>query len=294
MSSLDKGPWTWVDSPLKGRSAARDIEASAVLCIDTEYDSFRYFRDKLCLIQIKAARRTYLFDPFNGTDISFLAGPFAHPGVVKVLHAGDNDIRLLKRDYGFGFKNVFDTHRAAAVLGCRFLSLSTLIAQHLGVDLVKKKKIQRSQWDKRPLTEEQLRYAVLDTAYLTPLYDKLSADLRGLGLEKQARRAFADVAAGTWQEKTLDVQGHRKIKAYAFLESDQKTALKRLYRWRFQKARDTNRAVFMILSDQELVNLACVADPSRITLKKEGGLSAEKADRYSEEIIRALRSRASV
>ncbi len=293
MSGLDQRPWTWVDSPLKGRSAARDIEASPVLCIDTEYDSFRCFRDKLCLIQIRAARRTYLFDPLNGTDLSFLAGPFARPAVVKVLHAGDNDIRLLKRDYGFGFENVFDTHRAAAILGCHYLSLSTLIAQYLGIDLVKKKKIQRSQWDHRPLTEEQIRYAVLDTAYLMPLYERLSADLRGRGLEKQALRAFADVAAGIWQEKTLDIRGHRKIDRYAFLEDDQKKALKRLYRWRFQKARDTNRAVFMILSDHDLVRLAGVADPTLSALREEGGLSREKAARYGEEIVGALRSRAS-
>ena len=290
MTGLDQRPWTWVDSPPKRRSAARDIEASTVLCIDTEYDSFRCFRDKLCLIQIRAAKWTYLFDPLNGTDLSFLAGPLAHPTVVKVLHAGDNDIRLLKRDYGFSFANVFDTHRAAALLGCRYLSLSTLIAQHLGVELVKSKKIQRSQWDHRPLTEEQLRYAVLDTAYLAPLYEKLSADIESRGLEKQALRVFADVAAGTWQEKTLDVRGHRKVDGYAFLEADWKKALKRLYRWRFQKAREMNRAIFMILSDRELVNLARVGDPTLSALKKEGGLSAEKAARYGEEIIGALRS----
>ena len=289
MSGLDQRPWAWVDSPLKRRSAAKDIEASAVLSIDTEYDSFRYFRDKLCLIQIQAAKRTYLFDPLNGMDISFLAGPLAHPAVVKVLHAGDNDIRLLKRDYGFGFENVFDTHRAAAILGCRYLALSTLIAQYLGIELVKKKKIQRSQWDHRPLTEEQLRYAVLDTAYLLPLYERLSADIRDRGLEKQALRAFADVAAGTWQEKTLDVRGHRKVDGYAFLEADRKKALKRLYRWRFQKAREMNRAIFMILSDRDLLNLARVGDSTLSALKKEGGLSTEKAARYGEEIIGAIR-----
>ncbi len=292
ISGLDQRPWIWVDSPLERQSAAKDIEASTVLCIDTEYDSFRCFRDKLCLIQIRAAKRTYLFDPLNGTDLSFLAGPLSHPAVVKVLHAGDNDIRLLKRDYGFRFANVFDTHRAAALLGCRYLSLSTLIAEHLGVELVKSKKIQRSQWDHRPLTEQQLRYAVLDTAYLAPLYEKLSADIDSRGLERQALRAFADVAAGTWQEKTLDVRGHRKVDRYAFLDADQKQALKRLYRWRFQKARETNRAIFMILSDPDLFNLARVGNPTFSALKKEGGLSTEKAARYGEEIIGALRSRA--
>lgn len=285
---MNKRQWTWVDTPVKGRYAAREIKASPVLCIDTEYDSFRYFRDKLCLIQIKAEKRTYLFDPLNSTDISFLAEPFADPAVLKILHAGDNDIRLLRRDYGFGFKNIFDTHRAAAILGCHYLSLSTLISQYLGTDLVKNKKIQRSQWDKRPLTEEQLRYAVLDTAYLSPLYERLAAEIRDRGLGREALRAFADIAAVTWQEKTLDAQGHRKIKTYAFLTADQKKSLKRLYRWRFQKARDLNRAIFMTLSDQDLVNLAKIENPTRAALKNEGGLSSERAARFGAEILDLL------
>jgi len=108
---LNKRQWTWVDTLVKRRYAEKEIKASPVLCIDTEYDSFRYFRDKLCLIQIKAEKRTYLFDPLNDLDISFLAEPFANSAILKILHAGDNDIRLLKRDYGFAFKNIFDTHR---------------------------------------------------------------------------------------------------------------------------------------------------------------------------------------
>jgi ribonuclease D len=286
---LNKRQWTWVDTLVKRRYAEKEIKASPVLCIDTEYDSFRYFRDKLCLIQIKAEKRTYLFDPLNDLDISFLAEPFANSAILKILHAGDNDIRLLKRDYGFAFKNIFDTHRAAAILGCHYLSLSTLIGQYLGIDLEKKKKIQRSQWDKRPLSEEQLQYAVLDTAYLRPLYEKLVAEIYAKGLGKEALRAFADIAAVTWQEKTLDIQAHKKIKPYAFLSADQKKSLKLLWNWRFQKARDLNRAIFMILSDQELVHLTKIENLTRTGLKTEGALSTERAARFGEEILNLLK-----
>ena len=286
---MNKRQWTWVDTLVKRRYAEKEIKTSPVLCIDTEYDSFRYFRDKLCLIQIKAEKKTYLFDPLNDLDISFLAEPFANSAILKILHAGDNDIRLLKRDYGFAFKNIFDTHRAAAILGCHYLSLSTLIGQYLGIDLEKKKKIQRSQWDKRPLTEEQLQYAVLDTAYLRPLYEKLVAEIYAKGLGKEALRAFADIAAVTWQEKTLDIQAHKKIKPYAFLSADQKKSLKLLWSWRFQKARDLNRAIFMILSDQELVNLTKIENLTRTGLKTEGALSTERAARFGEEILNLLK-----
>ena len=97
--------------------------------------------------------------------------------IVKILHAADNDIRLLKRDYKFNFKNIFDTHRAALLLGFQQLSLEKMIKEFVGVDLKKNKKIQRSRWDNRPLTEEQLEYAAQDVIYLPALYKKQSAEL---------------------------------------------------------------------------------------------------------------------
>ena len=264
------------------------MQTSSILCIDTEYDSFRYFHDKLCLIQIKSDKKSYLFDPLNDIDISFLAKPFADPAMLKVLHAGDNDIRLLKRDYGFAFSHVFDTHRAATILGCHYLSLSTLIKQYLDIDLDKKKKVQRSQWDIRPLSEEQLQYAVLDTAYLKPLYEKLAAEIRARGLEKEAAHAFAEITTVNWQEKVFDVQGHKRIKAYPLLTAVQKKRLQRLYRWRFQKARELNRAIFMILSEQDLVNLARMETITPAGLKSEGGFSAERVARFGEEILSVI------
>jgi ribonuclease D len=285
----NKHPWTWVDTPAKRRSAEKDMRASSILCIDTEYDSFRYFHDKLCLIQIRAERRSYVIDPLNGVDLSFLAEPFADPAILKILHAGDNDIRLLKRDYGFTFQNVFDTHRAAALLGRHYLSLATLIHEYLGVDLEKKKKIQRSHWDNRPLSEEQLKYAVLDTAYLKPLYEKLETQIRSGGLEKEAARAFEEITAVTWHEKAFDASGYKRIKAYHRLTAVQKKRLRGLFRWRFHKARELNRAIFMVLSEQDLVNLSRVESVTPAGLKAECGFSTERTARFGKEILDILK-----
>jgi ribonuclease D len=286
---LNNHPWTWVDSAAKRRWAEKDMRSSCILCIDTEYDSFRYFHDKLCLIQIRAEKRSYLFDPLNGVDLSFLAEPFADPAILKILHAGDNDIRLLKRDYGFTFRNVFDTHRAAAILGSHYLSLVTLIHEYLGIALEKNKRIQRSEWDKRPLTEEQIRYAVLDTAYLKPLYEKLAAEIQAGGLEQEASRAFEEISGATWHEKAYDAAGYKRIKAYPLLTAAQGKRLRGLFRWRFQKARELNRAIFMVLSEQDLVNLSRVETLSPAGLKAECGFSAERTARLGKEILDVLK-----
>lgn len=98
--------WLLVDTQKKLSRAIDDLEQAKILSIDTEYDSFRYFREKLCLIQIHANKTTYLFDPLDNLNLSFLGRYFDNQHILKILHAADNDIRLLKRDYRFNFKNI--------------------------------------------------------------------------------------------------------------------------------------------------------------------------------------------
>lgn len=280
--------WVWIDTSSKMEEAKEDISASSIICVDTEYDSFRYFREVLCLIQIEAEKRTYLFDPLNGLSFSFLGKIFADTAILKIMHAGDNDIRILKRDYGFEFNNIFDTHIAAALLGCHYLSLSALIGQYLGIDLKKDKKMQRSKWETRPLTDEQIHYAVQDTAYLKDLYYRLEYEIERNGFKRKAAKAFEKIAAVQWTEKSFNPHGHKHIKEYPSLSAHQKQYLLNLYRWRFQKAKETNIARFRILPDQALVDLAKI-EPSTIEMLENSGiLSPEKIKLYGYEIIENL------
>jgi ribonuclease D len=284
-----KGKWLWVDTRQKMPKVREEIEKSPVIAIDTEYDSFRYFREKLCLLQIGTEQRIYLIDPLETSmDLSFLGRAFANPHQVKVIHAGDNDIRILNRDYGFEFNNVFDTHRAASLLGSNHLSLSSVIEQYLGLRLEKPKKMQRSRWEKRPLTEDQLNYAAEDTQHLIPLYRRLNAEIEAKGLQWQAARAFEGIAAVRWAEKKFNLRGYRGIPGYETLSAEKKRRLRELYRWRFRKAQETNMARFMILSDQDLFDIARTDSVSLDGLIRNGGLSPKKASTYGSEIMKIL------
>lgn len=274
--------WLLVNTPEAATRAADRLRKASILGIDTEYDSFRYFREKLCLIQIYAPTTTYVLDATANLDLSFLDKPFKNKSVVKVLHAADNDIRLLKRDYGFEFKNIFDTHRAAMILGFKQLSLDKMIKEFLGVELKKSKKMQRSRWDHRPLTEEQLEYAVQDVTLLPALYEKQKTALREKGLEESAAGAFDKIAAANWQERVFDRRGYSKIKGYYALAREQKELLKKLYVWRFEQARETNCAVFMFMPDDTLAELVQNSD------SLQDILSPEKYKRYGNDLERIL------
>lgn len=274
--------WLLVDTPEAALKAATHLLQATILGIDTEYDSFRYFREKLCLIQIYAPKITYVIDAMADLDLSFLARPFKSRSVLKILHAADNDIRLIKRDYGFEFANIFDTHRAAMLLGFKQLSLEKMIKEFLGVELKKSKKMQRSRWDHRPLTEEQLAYAVQDVTLLPALYEKQQAALEAAGLAGTAGEAFARIAAAAWQERSFNRRGYFKIKGYLAMNREQKELLKKLYRWRFEKAREVDCAVFMFLPDDTLAEL----------VQRNSGpqdiLPPEKYKRYGRDILRIL------
>lgn len=270
--------WQLIDTPQSAKHAAVKIQNAPLLAIDTEYDSFRYFREKLCLIQIFTSETTLIIDPRAGLDLSFLAGPFKDNMIVKIMHAADNDIRLLKRDYDFEFENIFDTHRTAMLLGYRQLSLETVIREFLNIELNKNKKIQRSRWDIRPLTDEQLTYAVRDVTLLPALYEKQLAALREQGLESAAADAFEKIAACNWQERNFDRCGYTKIKGFCDMDTGRKKLLKMLYLWRFEKARETDCAIFMLLPDDKLAKLVQnSADIRKI-------LSPEKYRRYGKDL----------
>ncbi len=278
--------WTLVDTPLELKKAEESIRAAAIIALDTEYDSFRYFREKLCLLQIHTGERIWLVDPLAGLDLSFLGNVLSAPEVLKIFHAGDNDIRILKRDYGFTFRNIFDTHRAAALLGGTRLSLSALLKHYLDVTLVKE--MQRSRWDLRPLSAGQLHYAALDTVHLIALHQGLEAELRDKGLAAQARQIFTGMTEVKWQPKTLDPAAHRRVAGYDALTTEQRDRLRRLFRWRFEKARETNCALFMLLTDRQLVDLSRLENPSAAALSGPGLLSYEKANRFGNELLGVL------
>ena len=277
-----------MDDPHKRESAQDDLQSSRYIGIDTEYDSFRYFREKLCLIQICTESRVYIFDPLLEMDISFLGDVFINSSTVKIIHACDNDIRLLNRDYGFKFRNIFDTYRAASILGNSALSLTSIVNDCLGVELKKPRKIQRSRWDIRPLTDEQLNYAALDTLYLSDLYFHLKEGLIRNKLEGEAEEIFHKMADVRWSEKTFNPGGSCRIEGYNDLEECQRHRLKALYRWRFETAKKTNTAVFMVLSDRNIMDLSKGNGHTIRSLSEDGILSAAKIQTFGPEIIEIL------
>src|SRR3954469_20221143 len=158
------------------------------LGIDTEFMGEGRYRPLLCLVQIavedetaEGGVRVEVLDPLQDAfDPTPLADVLADPDVEIVLHAGRQDVALLRRVWSTDVRNIFDTQVAAGFAGRRAqLGYEALLAELTGVRL--RKSASFTRWDARPLSEEQVRYAREDVLHLLQLTDALQDELRGRG-----------------------------------------------------------------------------------------------------------------
>lgn len=271
-----------VDSPQVFNQMVVTLAGEQAIALDTESDSlYRYFY-KVCLIQISTRRNDYLVDPLRLSDLTPLAACLADPGIEKIFHAAENDILLLKRDFGFAFANVFDTMLAARILGWPQVGLASLLQQHFGVTL--DKRAQLTDWGRRPLSATQLSYARLDSHYLFDLRDLLVKELRTRRRWREAEEAFKVLPSITYSEKPFDPEGFWRLRGARTLQPSELVVLRELYLWRDEQARRLNRPPFKVLSDDVLVQLS-QCQPRRL---EELPLNSRQVASYGRALLAAI------
>src|SRR5437764_2142748 len=173
---------------------ARLAAEAGRFAIDTEFMSERRYQAMLCLAQLAVADsdapggvRTEILDPIEGElDYRPLAAALADPSVEVVMHAGRQDVAILKRTWETDIQNVFDTQVAAGFLGYGVQEgYGSLVRRVLGVEPAGGEAF--THWDRRPLTERQLEYARADAAHLLALGAALEEQLTAAGRLEWAR-----------------------------------------------------------------------------------------------------------
>ena len=166
---------------------------SSVLAIDTEFLREKTYYAKLCLIQLATDDETAIVDPFAVDDLKVLAPVLRNENVMKLFHAGNQDLEILLREVGVLPHPLFDTQVAAALLGhTQQIGYAALVHAECGVTL---KKIDSfTDWSRRPLSDSQLEYAADDVVYLPRMYERMRAQLVELGRLSWLDRDFEDLA----------------------------------------------------------------------------------------------------
>lgn len=273
------------------------LRKEKLFAIDTEGNSYFRYYPRVCLIQITAYANSsqgspsdvvdYLVDPLCIKDLSALGDVLADPSIEVIGHALENDIITIQRDFGFRFTHVFDTQLAARILGWRKYGLGSILEEHFGV--LSDKRMQLTDWGRRPLTPKQMLYAQLDTHYLPALRARQIQELKQAKRWKEAQEAFAALENVSYVEKQRDESSFWQMKYVREVPREDTGLLLELWLWREQIAQQMDRPPFKILNDRALVDITLRKPQDLHELAAIHGVSKRQLDRFGRDILAAIR-----
>jgi ribonuclease D len=272
--------------------AARLARARGRFGIDTEFMSEGRYRALLCLVQIvvegpetPGGVRIDLIDGLDDADVTPIAELLADPAIEVVLHAGRQDVAILRRAWTTEMTNVFDTQIAAGFAGASAQAgygnlIGSILGQRVG------KTASYTRWDARPLTAEQLNYAAEDVAHLLELADELQRRLRESGRLEWAREECRRLESAT-DERDPDTAWERLPRVNQ-LDPRARAVARALAAWRERTASAEDRPVGSVLADPPLVELA-KRQPSALSgLEQIRGIHPSGIRRRGQAIIDAI------
>ncbi len=250
----DTPPFSWIDTPTALAAWFHEVRDGDVIGVDTEFTRRNTFHAQLSLLQLAHGGRHALVDPLAFELGDTLRGQIGERPVVCVMHSAGEDIETLAPWLPDGPLQLFDTQLAAAFAGLGAgLGYRALVERLCHVTLDKDET--RSDWNRRPLSPSQQRYATLDVVYLEQLYRTLSPVL-----ERQHHAAwFAADCERVKQRADTDAmsnQPQRAFQAAAEWPDERQALLRRLLLWREQRARELDKPRNWLIDPPTALNLA--------------------------------------
>lgn len=231
------------------------IKQEKMVAIDTEFSRDTTYYPKLCLIQVASINRAAAIDVLcEEIDLSALISILKDPKIIKIFHSARQDLESLLVFFKFLPNNIFDTQIAASFCGYgASVSYEFLVNEFFSYKLDKSLRI--SDWTHRPLSSEQIDYALADVNFILKIYDQLYKKLIANNLYDWALEDMRELNQLEKFDKNID-QAWQKIKYSHNLKID--LVLKKLSSWRELKAQELNLPRNHFLNEKNLIKLAKV------------------------------------
>jgi len=274
------------------RTLADGARKAGCLALDTEFMGEGRYRTLLCLVQLAIpegtveGERILIVDPLaEGLDGSPLADVLADPAIQVVVHAGRQDIALIRRHLQTEVTNVFDTQVAAGFAGLGAQSSYDSLLTDI-LDLRVAKTASFTRWDARPLSREQLAYAREDVVHLLELAREIEQRLTASGRLEWAREECGPLAKSS--DERVPETIFARLPRIGGLSSSARPIARELVEWREQTAERQNRPVQSVLGDAALVEIARRKPSSRGELEKIRGVGANGSGRRADDLLQAI------
>jgi len=264
---------------------AAHLADQARIGLDTEFLRERTYRAQLCLVQLSSPTTAACVDPLLLEDLAPLARVLTAPGVVKVMHASRQDLEVLLPLAGLSGP-VFDTQIAASLAGLPAqVGYAELVRRLLGRELAKSHT--RTDWSRRPLSPEQIAYALDDVNYLLPLADQLQETLGRLGRLEWLQQELDELA----DPATLSVdpdQAWRRLKGLGNLDEGRARLARALAAWRERSAIEHNRPRGWILDESVLREIVLQVPRTEAALEAIPDMPPGLAKRRGAELLACI------
>lgn len=256
-----------------------------ILAVDTEFERTNTFFHRLALIQVFDGHEIYLIDPLQVDQLDPFGEVLSSPNVLKALHSCSEDIEALHNSYGYEINAVFDTQIAASISGLgQMMGYGSMVEAMLGLTLDKEHT--KTDWLKRPLSEEQKIYAAQDVQFLLPCFYQLRETL----LEKGHYGFVIEDTESIYQAianlETFD-RAYLKVKGAFRLTQKQLNRLQEIVSWREQLARNKNIPKTFIFRDNQLLEI-CQTEQPTTGLLLQVGCNRGSIRRYGSDLLNII------
>lgn len=249
------------------------IKGSDFIAVDTEFMRENTFWPELCLIQVADSEHAAAIDPMApGIDMKPLLDLLVNnEDVLKVFHAGGQDVEIIFNLTGKTPHPIFDTQIGQMALGqAEQVGYSNLVEAWIGIQLDKGARF--TDWSRRPLDKRQIDYAIGDVTHLAKIFPMMLKKLvktgRGHWLDEEMEK-LADPS-----NYNLDPDdAWQRIKVPS-RKPDVLGRLQALAAWREREARSKNLPRGRIVKDETLADLAAHPPKDQDGLGRVRGLSA--------------------
>lgn len=268
------------------------LKDSARIALDTEFVGEDSFVPKLELIQIASDNRAAVID-FPAVQaagsMDALWEIICDPAVQKVVHAGRQDLDLFSLHAGQIPKPFFDTQIAAAMVGFGpQVAYANLVQRVHGTKLAKAHTF--TNWSARPLSPDQLAYALEDVTFLLAIHDHLQTRLTKLGRLEWAGEEFSRLEGAVADTRREPQERYQRVRGWDTLKPKSAAVLRELAAWREGEAKRRNVPRGRVMRDEVLLQLARHPPRHLQELRAARGLHGSEADRNGETILAVIQT----